>query len=355
VAADGKVRIELTLTRTEGMSKIGSRAPHKLGVDVPFYDTRPPSSVPRAALNSVLLTVVIGQRLRSIKTYDAFDKHDDHSALFSDGANPHADEPKAVMALSDRTGDNEIADDMFFATEPGNEAIADREEDMPVKSKDGGDSRIRELLRLLDASVRRSISASVVTNRHVSIQVDRSFQSLCTVAPTVFRAGHLPAVASRALFLHTISKSIGAVTSRCAPSKTSETCNRDCLSCGVKSSFSLYQQESVANESSELIDHKQSVPVSNKLWTTLEKTLLDLMPEQRLDPFSKNDNGIRRFDEKTQLCNAVDEVDQPFDFEADSNSEFEDIELEEKRSGKDEGEDFEKELELLHDTEEQID
>ena len=347
--------MELTLTRTEEMSKIGPRTPHKLGLDVPFYDTRAPSGVSAATIDSVLLTAVIRQRHGSINTrrlhHDAFDKQDDHLSFYTGCTNPNADHSKATMASSGYIDNHRIADEVFFAIEPEERAIVDLEEHTLVKPEDARDSRIGNLLRLLDVAVRRSISASTAASRQVSIEIDESFHSLSTVAPAVFRADHLPAVASRALFLHTISQSVGAVASRCITTKTLNQHNTDCLSSWAKSSSSKAQHKSKTNECSDLIGQKQNVQVPHKLWAIVDETLLDLMPERRLQPISQNNNGENGFDAETQLSNALEEADQQFDFEAGSNSDFEDIDLEERRFREDEDEDFEDMLDLNNETE----
>jgi hypothetical protein len=287
----------MNLTQRAEVSDDSQRMQHKLGTDVPFNDVRPPPGIPTATLDSVLLDVTIQHGPRSqnesAKTpsmiHTAYSASDEHTSQVPDGGELISflrNEFQDGLQLNSGVCEADIANELPFSVDPDDEEVDSLDSEMLLEADDSSSQITDHLLNILDAAIRRAISlSSGPVTKGVSVESDKAFISLSSIAPALFRQHYLPAVASRAIFVPTISKSISAICSRQANSQPKE---RIASSIRHLSTFSLrdngangFAQQDTGSSTHERIKHLPQL-----LWMTLDRGSLGSRPERRLKPLS---------------------------------------------------------------------
>lgn len=338
----------MTLNREVKASEQGLQPQHKLGVDVPFSDMKAPPGILTATLESVFLDVVIRHRFRSeqdrLRTKEAEAPHKEDHELESEmlldaecwshnfcNAKDMPDDDASIYAAG-------TIDGAFLETDSENEAATNPDSDMLLGLENATSLRHHELLHVLDAAVRRAISKLGVLAKSISVEGDNSIKPLSSIAPAVFRSRYLPAIASRAVLLPTLAQSIKAVSSRrFAPKLT----RRAILSTPHRNINEPDQPDGTTKNENELqlCTQEQKRHLLARLWTTLERGLLNSMTERRLKPFLDEAEVSHSFDFDSQLLETMDESqgteqnvhtpDLAFDFGDDYGSERDSIEFDE--------------------------
>ena len=288
--------IEVTLTHFGGASEGSRRTQHKLGVDVPFNDIRPPSGVLSATLDCILLDVTIHHGLRlpndtaiasrtPNSTHSACDEQTSHISSNADVTDfpqsvfPNSPHPDAGLCEADTA-----IEPLFLAD--SDEEIESLASEMLLEAENIDSQTTEHVLDILDAAIRRAISlSSGPLTKGMSVESDKAFRSLSSIAPALFRQYHLPAVASRAIFVPTISKSISAVSSRQANSKSmGSKANSmrplDTFTFGGNRTNGISQQDAW----SSILEQTEHLP--QLLWRAIDAGLLGSKPERRLKPLS---------------------------------------------------------------------
>ena len=294
--------IEVTLTYSNETTSRSSNSPHKIDLDVPFFDVKPPPSVLTAGLETVELDIKLyaGDRLSAEPStggqdiasephwHDWFDDDTDDSNSEMLLESENYNEGRSLPPLLDSS--STLQEPMFGTT------MSELPDTMP---------RTYQVLNLLDAAIKRAISGSLERLPcGIVMKCNRSFKTLSSIAPSLFRPGHLPAVASRAVFLPTISRSLAAIGLECSATNPLKK---------TKPSQPRYDAEqAVSPEQVVLRDESVSSPEnwSKILWSTIERGLLDLMPETRLKPLAMDvtDSQDVIFDDELLEVNEMDHL-----------------------------------------------
>jgi hypothetical protein len=289
--------IEVTLTHAADAPDNSQRMQHKLGVDVPFNDVRPPIRVLAATLESVVLNMTIqrGPRPEDESTKTTSIAHNPYAVTYDPIS--HISSTSEVNSLP-RTelGDGLPLDTCLWEIEPAikppSPLDSDEEEVNSVDSEmlleaDNSDGQTTEhLLNVLDVAIRRAISlSSGPLAKGISVESDKQFTSLSSVAPALFRQNHLIAVASRAIFLPTINKSISATCSRQTKFELTERNASSILHLST-SRLNSNGTNDIAQRNTRSSVHERTKLLSPLLWQTLDRGLLAMKPERRLKPLS---------------------------------------------------------------------
>lgn len=248
--------LAITFVNDENRGSRSTRMLHRIDVDVPFYDVRPPDGVQSVELPAVRLCLSISrlqceyeQRLSTCLKQESQDptQHNHtvvrrHGLIDSSWYEPPETDGEALLDGSPLLlggedhqepsfigSDSESSEDqnLFWAAdEPCVQQpprIRLRAQDPPApdyslhqqgKERIDPAGRIRkvEILQLLDAALRLSICDSPRRlSNLIEVTATESFQRLAELAPTLFSPGYMEAVASRAPFLPTLSHALSSV------------------------------------------------------------------------------------------------------------------------------------------------
>ncbi|KAK5676063.1 hypothetical protein LTS10_011353 [Elasticomyces elasticus] len=229
--------ITISLAHREFHAEQRRRCLHKLSADVPYYDTQPPAGTQIRTLEVVHLAMKITcpqKDKRHRRSDDVRSLTCSPSAVLSDlGACLTATD----MLFDDPSTDTDFLDDMIL--ESYDEDLVGEHETMspytlstsdetpfPLESPFLGPSmrsndvepevdaeyNIDAILELINASVSMAISENVrPPNKNIRVRGGKKILRLQAIAPTIWLPGYLPSVASRAVFLPTISHALDSV------------------------------------------------------------------------------------------------------------------------------------------------
>ncbi|KAK4924185.1 hypothetical protein LTR49_008706 [Elasticomyces elasticus] len=235
--------ITISLAHRELDAEQQRRCLHKLSADVPYYDTQPPPGTQTRTLEVVHLAMKF--------TCPQKAKRQSHSdAVRSLTCSPSAPLPDfgacliaADMLFDDTSADTDFFDDMILESDdddligqietisPYTVSTSD-ETPRPFESAFVGPSmrsndmepevdaeyNIDAILELINASVSMAISENVrPPNKSICVRGGKNIRRLQAIAPTIWSPGYLPCVASRAVFLPTISHALDAVAEASVP------------------------------------------------------------------------------------------------------------------------------------------
>ncbi|KAK3074722.1 hypothetical protein LTR53_002597 [Teratosphaeriaceae sp. CCFEE 6253] len=240
----GLHHINLLLTTCEGTRTHRQRV-HKLGIDVPCFDVKPPVGVRIRALQDVRLAINVNcpnKRKRQIisETYDlksyssmrTFDRAVQYSSSASATASPTTEDENIFLSDADSTFDDILLESSSITEHSDSDShlppMARRvltsshslAED-PFKrtcSTTGRENVMQSLgnadtvLKLVDASVRLAIAgSSKAVGKGVRVRRSKDFQCLRDIAPAIWSPGYLTAIADQAIFLPSISHAVHSV------------------------------------------------------------------------------------------------------------------------------------------------
>ena len=294
--------IEVTLTYANETTPRSSNSLHKIDLDVPFFDVKPPPGVLTAVLETVELDIKLyaGDRLSAEPSTGG---HDIASAPhWHECFDDDADDSGSEMLLEPENYNEgrslpRLLDSPSTLSEPTLQAsISELPETMP---------RTYQVLNLLDAAIRRAISGSLERlSCGIVMKCNRSFKTLSSIAPSLFRPGHLPAVASRSVFLPTIGRSLAAISSKCSATNALKMTKPSQPHCDAGQDVST-EQVVLRDESVSSSEHWSKI-----LWSTIERGLLDSMPETRLKPLATGvtDSQGVIFDDELLEVNEMDHL-----------------------------------------------
>ena len=317
--------MEVYLTYADVPAEPSRRQLHKLGVDVPFYDTRPPPGVETISIHSTILDICIQrssarkQRRRTQQSKadvagtaddpvicDRF-AMDDEELLEIDGEDFRDFSPNSSRGASQEAAgccseleyEGSDQDDILMLLE-GNECDTSMSESRKLENPSvlkrvSSNSSLQPIkagiethaiLNMVDAAIRGAISGTPTRlPKGISIKRGESFRALAAIAPSLWSPGYLPAIASRAVFLPTISHAIRSV------------CNVNTRSNGLKARvqdlgnhvykrsprYSMHKT-SPANAKAPFI--LPSSQLSAQIWRTMQRELYNWDAARRLKSFS---------------------------------------------------------------------
>ena len=338
--------IEVSLAHDVEPTRRPARPIHRLDVDVPFYDIRPPPGIRTATLETVELDIKLrgGDRLQVKPSTGVYGGANEIHWLewFDDDA----DDSGSEMLLEAENYDEEC---YLPQSLDASSTLPDAAVEPTISDLQESVLLTYEMLKLLDAAIRRTISGSLERLPYgMVMKCNKSFTTLSSLAPSLFQPGHLPAVASRAVFLPTISRSLAAVHLNSGRTKALKT-----------TGLSVLQSRAEPPDSSEEdvlrgeVD-KSSERLSTMLWSTVERGLQDSMPDTRLKPLSVgiadwqyltlNDDclelhGMERLclqhSPTMHISDEVSDFGSPEDFCSDSDDAFDDLDKYSEHEGDD--------------------
>ena len=320
-------------------SQYSKNTKHKLGVDVPFHDVRPPSGILIAALETIELEIAISKHpqpeyevnqspntdilplcsetLLRCRSFDTL-----HSFISSE-------QSEAMLELPSATREDQEPDDTGIVAESVDGEADDIDLDMLLEAENNQQAAQKDptsaIMKLLDVALRRAMSSSPShAAEGIITQSNASLRALSSIAPFMFRPGHLSGVAGRAVFLPTINRSIANVCSRPA---TVDQSKRRC-----NASLTMQAKKLVKRVSDcTMISAKfaagpgPSILLSQRLWWKLDKILQKTAPEKRLKPLSTN--TITPQDLQLDDCLLDAQVEPEFDGNISPGAQYNDLEF----------------------------
>lgn len=322
--------LEVSLTYTDEPYQQSKRKTHKLGIDVPFHDVRPPALTCSANLENVQFDIRVRRpsrrKRKRLKLDDNADiaDHENHPAateslpLFTEEpmqefmeseehepVNPDASvlaDPLELDLRRRQEGEESMHDEPSMLLEAYEEELPDTLTTEPTKPYllkrassaldiDDGEEESQKtaILELIDAAIRCAISDSP-TRLAKGIAVNRkdSFQSLSGIAPALWSPGYLPAVAERAVFVPTISHALAAICS--GPAKAGP------LQSMTDKPANQTSEQSLAINTSQLKARSCTREMydvwSSRVWQALGRGLYDPEAARRLKPLALHNGHL---------------------------------------------------------------
>ncbi|TKA76792.1 hypothetical protein B0A55_05836, partial [Friedmanniomyces simplex] len=249
--------VTLSLAYCERDAKQQRRCMHKLGVDVPFYDVKPPACVQSCALEVVHLAmnVTLPPKYKRPKFSDdvqslAYARCSPCTIPVELSNLPSAAEKLVEednVHLCDPDSDSDFDDILFecYSTAGGagdcdhlhlattstvdptpaclaSTAAHLKRSRCPTDLEPVNETQIEAnaILELVDAAIRLAISErSKRLGKTIRVRGGKRLKRLRDVAPTIWSPGYLPSIADRAIFLPTISHALRTVASKTSHNK----------------------------------------------------------------------------------------------------------------------------------------
>ncbi|KAK0347260.1 hypothetical protein LTR94_003205 [Friedmanniomyces endolithicus] len=335
--ATGLSLVTISLEYCERNTALRRKHVHKLGVDMPFCDVRPPAGVRTRALESVYLDmdVAVPAKHKRPKLSDTFQPQV-HTSLSQSTAGRGLEDEFDDLCGSDSESD---FDDLLFDDSESPEhtgtcklrclsaspAVDIRTACLsipaaPLKrssslsnSEPASNSHTKadSILALVDAGLRLAISdTSKRLGKDIRVRGGQRLKRLRDVAPALWSSGYLPSVADRAVFLPTISHALSSFASKA------------CHSAGL--------QRKLAELCPANTDDKRS-SLSAQLWRLLQDPAYPSKSAGRLKPLfdgtqtavGLDTGGLGTFDPSRDLdAQFVEYDDELSDFEESSLHEY---------------------------------
>ncbi|TKA47356.1 hypothetical protein B0A55_13322 [Friedmanniomyces simplex] len=214
--------VTISLAYCERDAKQQRRCMHKLGVDVPFYDVKPPACVQSCALEVVHLAmnVTLPPKYKRAKFSD------DVQSLAYARCSPSTI-PVELSNLPS-AADILIEEDNVHICDPDSDSDSDdillecytahlkRPPSLTdIEPVNETQVEANAILELIDAAIRLAISErSQRLGKTIRVRGGKRLKRLRDVAPTIWSPDYLPSVADRAVFLPTISHALRTVASK---------------------------------------------------------------------------------------------------------------------------------------------
>lgn len=317
--------ITVFLAHSQAETEHARRMIHTLGHDTPFYDVQPPAGVCTAALDCVHLDIRIqtSGRYKQTKLKRRCNRSDTRrnsregvsapaKASIPDitvRLKPYEVELPSLAATKASTSPLSLAE---WHLEPDDEEMIDVDRSMLLdadyedrlrpkqhagkapsllkrsSSTSGLETDKRTLckeaiLDMVDAAIRMAISDSrrQLANG-ISLTGIESFRHLAELVPTLWSPKYLPAIASRAVFLPTISHALDSVCARHAKSQKLD-------EKGLV--LATNRLDTLIDPQVEISSPSAPTTCSLSLWRALQRRIYDPMTAKRLQPLSTTANA----------------------------------------------------------------
>ena len=203
--------------------------------------------------------------------------------------NESQDEPEFVLESDDEVNDDYELEMLLEMDEQGPPdtlqpylqppPLLKRSSSATDLTQEGDEANTDAILELIDVATRLAISGCPTqVAKGVSVKKDASFVPLALIAPSLWAPGYLPAVASRAVFLPTISHALYAVCTRHAT----------CETLMAKAAYLSQRVPTHCRQSNHRFSNASSrvslEGLSIRLWQTLERGLYSPESARRLKP-----------------------------------------------------------------------